>query len=230
MNVKYEFLFKNDRIETIELTFNKDTLSMEPFPIENNPPWTQLACKQCKVCTLKAEEHSYCPVARNLSYVLLKFRNDVSHNKATIRVTTADRITEKEATMEEGVSSIMGLIMATSGCPILDKFKPMAFIHLPFSNEIETILRAISMYFVGQYLRSKKNLAPDWGLKNFNAMYAKVNQVNIDFSERVRQIPGRDANINALILLDFFAQVGTFEFSDAWMKQIEPYFDAYLSG
>lgn len=123
----------------------------------------------------------------------------------------------------------MGLIMATSGCPVLDKFKPMAFTHLPFSNEVETIFRAVSMYLTAQYMRMKNSLVPDWDLRYFKDMYAEVNMLNNDFAQRIRKIKGRDTNINALVLLDVFAQLATFSSSDNWLKSLEPLFTAFLS-
>ncbi len=228
MIIKYEFFFENDRAEVFELAFQPSDLSLEPLPIKTDESWTRLSSNQCSLCSLVSEEHTHCPVARNLSYVLSQFWEDVSYEKVTVRVTTDDRVIEKHTSLEEGVSPLMGLVMATSGCPILDKFKPMAFIHLPFSNETETIYRAVSMYLTAQYVRMKNNDKPDWDLHSFRDMYAQVNSVNNDFVKRLREIKGKDANVNALVLLDLFAQVGTFTFSDDWMKQIEPLFGAYL--
>jgi len=229
MKITYEFFFENNRTEKFELNFNQTDLRLEPLPVEIDESWTRLECKQCTICTLKSSEHTHCPVARNLSSVLMQFKNDFSYEKATIRVTNNGRVTEKHTTIEEGVSPLMGLIMATSGCPVLDKFKPMAFIHLPFSNEIETVFRAVGMYLTAQYVRMKNNQEADWELKRFRDMYAQVNRINTDFSERVRELKGKDANINALVLLDLFAQVGTFSFSEDWMKELEPLFSAYLA-
>jgi len=228
MKIKYEFIFENNRLEVFILNFNDSTLNLESFPVEINEPWTKLEFNQCKVCTLSKATHKYCPVARNLSYVMLQFKDDVSYEKVKVEVTTERRITEKHASLQEGISTLMGLIMATSGCPILDKFKPMAFIHLPFSGETETIFRAISMYITAQYMRKIHNLEPDWDLKNFRDMYSAVNQINFDFAERLKLIKGRDANINALILLDLFAQAGSLSFSESWMKELDPLFAAYL--
>ncbi len=228
MKIKYEFIFENNRLEVFILNFNDSTLKLESFPVEINEPWTKLEYNQCKGCALSTTIHKYCPVARNLSYVMLQFKDDVSYEKVKVQVSTERRVTEKHASLQEGISTLMGLIMATSGCPILDKFKPMAFIHLPFSGEMETIFRAISMYITAQYMRKINNLEPDWDLKNFRSMYAAVNQINFDFAERLKLIKGSDANINALILLDLFAQAGSLSFSESWMKELEPMFAAYL--
>ena len=228
MKIKYEFFFENKRFEAFDLKFKKSDLSVQSLPVENNKPWTELEFNQCRVCTLKATEHNYCPVARNLSYVLLQFKDDYSYKKVRVKVTSEQRVTEKETSLQDGISPLMGLIMATSGCPILDKFKPMAFMHLPFSNKDETIFRAVSTYLTAQYVCKMKGLTPDWELKNFKDMYAKVKQLNSDFAKRLREIKGNDANINALIRLDMFAQAGAFSSSEDWIKRLESIFSAYL--
>ena len=228
MKIKYEFFFENKRFEAFDLTFKKSDQSLQPFPKENAEPWTKLKFNQCRVCTLKATEHKYCPVARNLSYVLLQFKDDPSYEKVRVKVTSEQRVIEKEASLQEGVSPLMGLIMATSGCPVLDKFKPMAFMHLPFSNKDETIFRAVSTYLTAQYVLKMKGFTPDWELKNFKGMYAKVKQINSDFAKRLQEIKGNDAIVNALVRLDMFAQAGSFMFSEDWVKRLESIFSAYL--
>lgn len=228
MKIKYEFFFENKRVEAFDLKFKKSDLSLQSLPVANTEPWTELEFNQCRICTLKATEHKYCPVARNLSYMLLKFKDDYSHKKVRVKVTSEHRVTEKETSLQDGISPLMGLIMATSGCPILDKFKPMAFMHLPFSNKDETIFRAVSTYLTAQYVRRMNGLTPDWELKYFKDMYAKVKQLNSDFAKRLRVITGKDANINALTRLDMFAQAGSFSSSEDWIKRLEAIFSAYL--
>jgi hypothetical protein len=228
MKIQYEFFFENERYEVFNLTFGKSELSLQPFPVENNEPWTKLEFNQCSVCTLEATENIFCPVAHNLSYVLLQFKNDYSYEKVRVKVTSEQRVNEKETSLQDGISTLMGLIMATSGCPILDKFKPMAFMHLPFSNKVETTFRAVSTYLTAQYIRKMNNLTPDWELKNFKAMYASVKQLNSDFAKRLQEIKGSDAIVNALVRLDMFAQSGSVSFSESWMKRLGPIFSAYL--
>jgi hypothetical protein len=228
MKIHYEFFFENERVEAFDLTFRKSDLSLQSFPVGNTEHWTELKFNQCRVCTLKATEHKYCPVACNLSYVLLQFKDDFSNEKVRVTVTSEQRVIVKEASLQEGVSTLMGLIMATSGCPVLDKFKPMAFMHLPFSDRVETIFRAVSTYLTAQYVREMNGLTPDWKLTNFKDIYVKVKQLNSDFSKRLREIKGKDANINALIRLDMFAETGAFSFSKNWIKRLESIFSAYL--
>ncbi|MBN1625952.1 MAG: hypothetical protein JW944_05460 [Deltaproteobacteria bacterium] len=228
MKIKYGFFFENGRSEIIELNLNSRDLSLKPFPVEHEEPWTRLDFHRCRDCLLNRKEHTHCPVARNLSYVLNRFKEDISYIKVITRVSMRGRAVEKQATIDEGVSSLMGLIMATSGCPVLDRFKPMAFTHVPFANESETIFRAVATYLTAQLFRFKDGKSADWELAGFREFYSTVNRVNLDFSERLRSFQVRDANINALILLDIFAQIGSISIVDDWMKKVKPLFSAFL--
>ena len=81
-----------------------------------------------------------------------------------------------------------------------------ALIILPFATVEETIFRAASTYLLGQYFRSKKGLPADWTLSSLTQVYEEVQKVNMAMAERLRSIPAKDANINALIVLDVFAK------------------------
>jgi len=144
MKYTYEFTFENGRKESFELSLHDATLLLEPFAIDTDEPWIKLTYNQCSVCTLSPAQHTYCPVAKNLAHILFRFKDNFSYETVTTRVTAKSRITEKTGSLESGVSSIMGLIMATSGCPVLDILRPMAYTHLPFANEDETIFSLLS--------------------------------------------------------------------------------------
>jgi hypothetical protein len=228
MNIKYEFFFDTGRTEVFTLALDKSTLNLQPFPITDDSRWIHLDYHQCSVCPLQTTDTKYCPVARNLAFILVKFANDRSYSAVETRVTTAERCTIRHGSLEEGLSPLMGVIMATSGCPILDKFKPMAYTHLPFANENETMFRAVSTYLTSQYIRMKKGLEPDWSLDSLRELYAAVSTINASFSRRVRELKGKDANINALVMLDVFAQFASFSIGESWVKAVQPYFTAYL--
>jgi hypothetical protein len=228
MRFTYDFFFENDRVETFDLSLD-DCLDLEPLPSIKPPPWTRLTNRQCPGCPLREDESPHCPVARNLAIVIDRFKDDISYTKVKTRVTTDARISEKKGSLQECLSPLMGLIMATSGCPALEKLKPMAFTHLPFANDEETIFRAACTYLLGQYIRDSHGLAADWKLERFTAMYQTISNINSSFSERLREIIGRDANINALIILDTFAQTGCYAAIDDWIAKIEKYFKAYLT-
>lgn len=55
--------------------------------------------------------------------------------------------------MQIGLYSLLGLVMATSGCPHLDFLRPLALHPLPFSSIHETVFRVSSSYLTEQYFR-----------------------------------------------------------------------------
>jgi hypothetical protein len=228
MEYSYEFSFENGRKETFTLSLHDDTLQLDPLPVATDEEWMQLTYHQCGVCPLSPAEHTYCPVAKNLSYLLSRFKNEFSYETVTARVTTKDRVTEKTGSLESCASSIIGLIMATSGCPVLDILRPMAYTHLPFANEDETIFRAVSTYLTAQAIKVSQGQKPDWEISNVASIYSGITSLNADFAERIRGLHGKDANINAIISLDLFAQLGTFTLPTKWLERVMGFFTPYL--
>ena len=228
MDYTYEFSFENGRKETFALSIHDDTLLLDPLPVDSDEEWMKLTFHQCGVCTLDPSAHAYCPVAKNLSHVLFRFKDDISHETVTTRVITKNRVTEKTDSLESCASSIIGLIMATSGCPVLDILRPMAYTHLPFANEDETIFRAVSTYLTAQAIKVSQGEEPDWEIGKVAGIYSGITRLNADFTERVRGLRGRDANVNAIITLDLFAQLGTFTLPTEWLKQVKGFFTPYL--
>jgi len=226
MKIKYEYFFEDNRSESFDLNLHDGDLLLDPLPVNENDSWIRLGFHQCEECPLDSGTHRYCPVARNLFYVLMRFKDNFSYDRVLNRVTTVNRRIEKESSLQEGLSPLIGLIMASSGCPILDKFRPMVLTHLPFADEKETIYRAVSAYLLSQYLKEKEGKEADWKLEKFRNMYARVEKINDSFIKRFRVIEGKDANVNALIILDMFAKFASF--SDSWLDFARPLFSAYL--
>jgi hypothetical protein len=228
MEYTYEFFFENGRKETFTLSLNDETLLLDPLPVESEEEWMALDFNRCSVCTLDPSHHKHCPVAHNLSHVLSHFRNDISHETVTTRVTFSERITEKNGPLEACVSSLMGLIMATSGCPVLDVLRPMAYTHLPFSNEKETTFRAVCAYLTAQAIRKSQGLDPEWDINNVAGIYTGISKLNADFTERMRSLNSQDAILNAVITLDIFAQLSSFALPGDWVNEVKGVFTAYL--
>lgn len=107
----------------------------------------------------------------------------------------------------EGLSSIFGIIMATSDCPVMDFFKPMARFHLPFSAVEETTIRVISMFLLRQYFISGKKNAMHMDLNQLTGKYAEVKSVNEGLFTRIRSLGNKDADKNAIIMLHSLSQI-----------------------
>lgn len=196
----YTFQFPNGTEQQFEVLLNPDTLELLSPTDAPKPAWTKLKYYQCKNCPL-GDEVEYCPVAVNLSSLVERFKDSVSFENTTVKVRTAERTYEKDTTLQKGLSSIIGIYMVTSNCPVMDALRPNVRFHLPFASMDETIYRAVSMYLMAQYFLMRKGKQPDWALTHLAETYQAVAKVNQGMSDRIRHATAEDANVNAVIIL-----------------------------
>ena len=159
------------------MRLDANTLALVPAKSVPKPAWTKLKYFQCANCPL-GDDVEDCPVAVSLSALVETFKDAISFEHTTVRVETVERAYEKETTLQKGLSSIIGIYMVTSNCPVMDQLRPMVRFHLPFASLDETIYRAVAMYLVGQYFRMRNGRTPDWDLKHLSEIYAEVAKVN----------------------------------------------------
>jgi hypothetical protein len=171
----------------------------------------------------------YCPCALSLAHVVERFRDHLSYTECLVRVRTPYRDYEKKTQLQVGLSSLMGLLMATSGCTVLEPLKPMARFHLPFSNVEETIFRATGMFLTAQWLRTSKGFKGHLDLSPLKEIYERIGRLNQDFSKRLAAASQEDAALNALVNLDCFASVFATIGPDEALEHLSPIFSYYLS-
>jgi 5-methyltetrahydropteroyltriglutamate--homocysteine methyltransferase len=144
-------------------------------------------------------------------------------------VTTEERTYVKQLPLQRGIFGIFGLVMATSSCPYMDFLKPMARFHLPFSTAEETIVRSVSMYLLRQYFVAKRGEQPDLGLEHLETHYENIQKVNDGILDRIKGVVENDADLNALIILQGFADLLTMAISKD-LSKIEPLFFRWGGG
>jgi len=227
ISIVYTYKFKKGLTTTFNLNLDRDTLLMQREQRQNIPLWALLNHKKCEKCPLDERAHLYCPVALNFVDIAEQFKDMLSHEDVVVTVTTEERIFAKETTIQMGLSPLIGIVMTTSGCPIMDHLKPMVRFHLPFASLDETVFRMVSMHLLVQYYRNQDGLTTEWRLDGLTKVYAEVGLVNRDFANRLRDAAKKDANINALVNLDCFAAMVPLVADDT-LKAIKPYFSAYL--
>ena len=88
----------------------------------------------------------------------------LSHQTLDAEVISGGRSIRANTSAQAVASSIMGLISATSGCPHTAFLKPLAWFHLPFASEEETVFRAVSAWLLKQYFRECDGELGDWTL------------------------------------------------------------------
>ncbi len=202
---RYTFQFEDETVKQFETRLDARTLELLPQRELPKPEWTKLKYCQCENCPL-GDEVEYCPVAVNLSELVETFKDFTSYVGTRVVVKAPERTYEEDTTLQKGLSSIVGLYMVTSNCPIMDQLRPMVRFHLPFATSEETLYRAVSMYLTRQYFAMRRGETPDWELEKLAQIYSAISVVNAGMSRRLRQASTKDANANALIILSAFGE------------------------
>ena len=229
LTIEYRFKFGNGTETRFTVRLRKPDLQMVTAPSGALPDWTRLTHCQCPNCPLNPTQHQHCPIAVNLVDIIDCFKDHFSTEETDITVRSDARQYQRHGSVQSGVSSLMGLYMVVSGCPIMDKLRPMAHTHLPFATVDETMYRSVSMYLLAQYFRYRQGKTADWELKELLKIYEDIRQVNQSFVKRLLSINPLDASINALVSLDCFATITAFSIVQDSLKQMQPLFQAYLN-
>lgn len=186
--------------EDIRLEFDDETFLLNTRPESDAPAWAALEFHKCGHCPLTAAEHPACPFASALSGFVDSFGHLVSHEEVEIEVITPTRRIIARRPLQSGIASMVGLIGATSGCPTLSFYRPMARFHLPFAEDNETVFRVVALYLMRSLMDHHS-----MDFARLNEVMAEVCKVNEAMAERIKDGFDKDAMINAIIILDCFA-------------------------
>jgi len=212
-----------------ELVFDIDTNlervhTRPPFVApEAYPDWTLLEKDQCPCCPLKSDSSKYCPAAVRVYKVLETFRDSGSVDKVNLTVETTRRVYQQNCDLQSALNSMLGLQMATSGCPVLAELRSMATFHIPFCSFGETLYRTISAYLTRQFFVYKEGGDPDWDLEGLKEFYETLETLNQAFSERIKAIEESDAASNAIVMF-FAASIVVAEAIEDGLHEYKDYF------
>jgi len=185
------------------------------------PHWTRLEHQRCANCPLSREQFSHCPAAVDLHRVIEDFQGLPAVQKALVWVRTPEREYTKVVGLEEGLRALLGVIMATSACPVLARLKPMAQQHLPFANNREFVLRAVSLYLARQYFNLREGRYADWELRGLVRSFQQLQLVNQAFWQRIHDTCKGDSNLKAF--LTFFSMASSLTVSlETQLQKIRP--------
>lgn len=197
--IVYRFHFPTGA-EEIRLEFDAETFLLKTRPEAEAPAWASLDFHKCGHCPLSSAEHPACPFAHSLSGYVDSFGHLVSHEEVEIEVITPSRRIMARRPLQSGIASMVGLIGATSGCPTLSFYRPMARFHLPFAEEEETVFRVVALYLMRSLIEHDSS-----DFARLNAVMAEVGKVNESMAERIKDGFDKDAMVNAIVILDCFA-------------------------
>ena len=161
IKIRYILQLNDTDKEVFDITIDKLTGRLISSNLADTPEWAKLNFEQCPNCPLSSSDVEYCPAAISLVDIAKRIGDVLSHAEIDLAVLFDERWVGKRTSSQEVVSSLMGLHMATSGCPHTDYLKPMARFHLPLATADETLVRITGFYFLQQYFKSKSDYTFD---------------------------------------------------------------------
>jgi len=199
--IRYRFDLPDGSQKVFDFRFDaKDFRLINPSPAV--PPfWTELEFNKCANCPLNAAAHPHCPPALQMADAVEQLAALVSFDTVGVTVQQGERTVYAEISAQQALSSVLGLIMATSGCPWTDLLRPMARFHLPFASDAETVYRSVTMYLLARELVGD---AGGEGFESLGSLYKSLHIVNRDMSRRLGAATRTDPARNAIALLDSY--------------------------
>lgn len=213
-NVVYFFRLETGDEHRFEVDFGRQVRAGDL------PPWTRLDVDKCPHCPLADGPGECCPAAADLTPLIDRFSALASIDRVDVRVVTEQYEARKNTDSQTALSALMGLILATSACPILGRLRPLAHTHSPFTTPTEMVYRIASMHLLGSFLRNEPATLD--GLREF---LADIDTLNHAFARRLRRAVESDAGINALIMLHSGAMLASLSIEPelnnirAWFKE-----------
>jgi len=185
------------------------------------PKWTRLEHQRCSNCPLSKDQFSHCPAAVDLHRVIEDFQGLPAVKKALVWVRTPEREYTKLVGLDEGLRALLGVIMATSACPVLGRLKPMAQQHLPFASNHEFVLRAVSLYLARQYFNLREGRHADWELRGLVRSFQQLQLFNQAFLQRMHNTCHADSKLKAF--LTFFSMASSLTYAlETQLQKIRP--------
>ena len=201
IRILYRFIRQSREPQEIDVWIDEQTLRSKPAINPPYPEWARIGSAACEGC--EWAESEYCPIAVRLAHPLTVFRDAVSYEPVLVEVETDQRFYRKEVDMQQGLSSLFGLLMATSGCPSMAIFRPMARYHLPFASFEETFFRISGSYLLRELINGTREIDYDSVINGLNNVYRQVSRVNESVMHMLRKSDEEmaDSSANAIALL-----------------------------
>jgi len=222
--INYKFCFENGEEKVFPLDIDSDSLSLITDFGAEHPEWTKTKNIGCEDCSTG---ETYCKLALTIDYFIKQFDKIPSYENVKVYVETENRTYFKQTSAQAAVGAIFGILMTTSGCPILGKLKPMVKYHLPFADIEETEYRVFSMYMLLQYFRHTKGLKTDFDMEELKATYEQIRKINVKIAKSIANLEKMDTSINAVVVLNNFADSVTFSL-ESKLDDIEKLFNNWL--
>lgn len=225
LSIRYRFDLPDGSQKSLDLRFDPSTFRLLNAPPEPAPFWTELAFNRCANCPLDPGLHAHCPAALQMAAAIEPLKALVSFDTVGVTVLQAERTIYADTSAQQAMSSVLGLIMATAGCPWTDRLRPMARFHLPFAGEAETLYRSVTMFLLSREMTSAEGRP---AFAELTALYENLHVVNRDMSRRLGAATSSDPARNAIALLDSYTTLLPAALERS-LEEFKPLFEAWES-
>ncbi|MBN2144628.1 MAG: hypothetical protein JW774_08395 [Candidatus Aureabacteria bacterium] len=214
-NLKVEYHFEFEDGENIAFKVEKDILEKKPRHYSSKRyKWEELEFHQCEQCPLSSSEYPYCPAAISITDIIEYFSKKASFSNCKCTVRMPDKTISGEKPIQDVLYSLIGVRMATSACPFLSRFRPLARFHEPFSTPFYTMQRIMSSYLLEQFFKNKREGTGEFNFSGLKDFYSHINIVNSKMALRLAEAEVMDATPNSIMILSLFGTSVTFFFDD----------------
>ena len=221
--IRYRFDLPDGSARVLDFEFTARDFQLMNAAPEEPPFWAELGFNRCPNCPLDADKHRCCPPALHMSESVEKLHALVSFDGVDVTVDFAGRRISARTSVQEALSSVLGLIMTTAGCPWTDRLRPMARFHLPFADEAETVYRSVSMYLLATHVAGPG--APT-DFAQLEDLYKNLHVVNRHIARRLGAATQTDPARNAIALLDVYTALLPAALENS-LADLEPLFAAW---
>ncbi|EKD26918.1 MAG: hypothetical protein ACD_79C00970G0002 [uncultured bacterium] len=222
VDIVYEFEFDNLKTLKFEVKSLLDKADVNVRSSSENE-WCKLDFHKCKDCPLDSSVYPLCPAADSISDIVKEFFNEFSYSMCKCTVYFPERTVIAVKPVQDALFSLIGLRMATSNCPFLSKFKPLARFHEPFASVFYTIYRSVSFFLLSKYFTDLKYSQGTIDFSELKSFYSKINVVNTNMSKRLNELVNADATPNCITILSVFGKSITYLFDD-YIETLEKLF------
>jgi len=225
--IQYRIRTADGREILFRLRFDPKTFDLVEATPDNLPAWAALEFHKCPHCPLSVTESTNCPAAARIAPTMKACESLDAYMPVQVEITLPERTVVANKPLQKALASMLGLIMATSGCPHTAALKPIARYHLPFATEDETLQRVTSMYLLGQYFAHKDGDKPDIELEGLVELYRKLQVVNESMVDRLKAGGIKPAMTQAIIPLDLLSHSLPLNIRIS-LERIRPFFDPLI--
>jgi len=226
--IQYRLRTNDGREMSFRLRFDPKTFEMVEATPPNPPAWADLEFNKCPHCPLSKETHQYCPAALRIAPALKSCESLDAFTPVHVEVSLPERTVAAHRPLQKALASMLGLIMATSGCPHTAPLRPMARFHLPFSTEDETLQRVTSMYLLAQHFREKDGAGADYTMEGLLELYRRLQTVNETMIQRLKAAGIKPAMAQSIIPLDLLSHAMPLNIRVS-LERIRPMFEALIA-